>query len=50
MKELLEHHIAEEENELFPTARKLLGKQQLDELGQTMEAQKKLLKGEQRAA
>lgn len=48
MKELLEHHI--EEEELFPTAKKLLGKDQLDELGLAMQAQKKLLKGEQRAA
>ena len=50
MKELLEHHIEEEEGELFPTAKKLLSKDTLEELGRTMEMQKKMLKGEQRAA
>src|SRR3989338_3353607 len=37
VKELLEHHIQEEESELFPKARTLLGKQALDELGEQME-------------
>lgn len=50
MKELLEHHIEEEESELFPTARKLLGKSALETLGQAMEAHRKTLKGEQHAA
>lgn len=50
MKELLEHHIEEEESELLPTANKLLGQNVLEELGRAMETQKKLLKGEQRAA
>ena len=50
LKELLEHHIEEEEDALFPTAKTLLGKDLLEELGQTMQAQKKGLKGEQRAA
>ncbi|WP_175653161.1 hemerythrin domain-containing protein [Pseudomonas sp. Marseille-P9899] len=40
VKELLEHHIEEEEKEMFPQARKLLGKAKLDELGAQMEAMK----------
>ena len=40
VKELLEHHIEEEETEMFPQARKLLGKAQLEELGAEMEAMK----------
>ena len=40
VKELLEHHIEEEETEMFPPARKLLGKAVLDELGKQMEAMK----------
>ena len=40
VKELLEHHIEEEETEMFPQARKLLGKKVLDELGEQMEAMK----------
>jgi len=40
VKELLEHHIEEEETEMFPQATKLLGKTKLNELGQQMEEMK----------
>lgn len=50
MKELLEHHIEEEEQDLFPTAKKLLGSDALETLGHAMQAHRKQLKGEQRAA
>lgn len=41
VKELLEHHIEEEESEMFPQAQKLLGDEKLEELGAQMEAMKK---------
>lgn len=44
LKELLEHHIEEEEGELFPEARELLGDKRLAELGLEMESMKKGLK------
>lgn len=44
VKELLEHHIEEEEKEMFPQAKKLLGKAKLEELGAQMEAMKAELK------
>lgn len=44
LKELLEHHIEEEEKEMFPQATKLLGKQKLEALGAQMEARKRELK------
>ena len=40
VKELLEHHSEEEEAEMFPQAKKLLGKALLEELGAEMEAMK----------
>jgi hemerythrin-like domain-containing protein len=40
VKELLEHHIEEEEEEMFPQAEKLLGKEKLEEIGAQMEAMK----------
>lgn len=40
VKELLEHHIEEEETEMFPQANKLLGKAKLNDLGRQMEEMK----------
>jgi hemerythrin-like domain-containing protein len=40
LKDLILHHAEEEEKELFPRARKLLGKEQLETLGGEMEARK----------
>lgn len=44
LKELLEHHIEEEETDMFPLAKKLLDKQKLLELGAQMEAMQKSMK------
>ncbi|QKV64171.1 hemerythrin domain-containing protein [Pseudomonas sp. 43A] len=49
VKELLEHHIEEEETEMFPQAKKLLGKEKLEELGVQMEAMKASCKKEMAA-
>ena len=43
LKELVEHHADEEEKQMFPRARKLLGKQALKDLGVELEARKKEL-------
>ena len=43
LKESVEHHVEEEESEMFPKARKALSKEKLDELGSRLEAAKKQL-------
>lgn len=50
VKELLEHHIEEEESELFPRAEKLLSKSQLAEMGEQMTSRKAELKKQLSAA
>ncbi|SFL46716.1 hemerythrin domain-containing protein [Azotobacter beijerinckii] len=44
LKELVEHHIEEEEQEMLPKASELLGEDRLEELGAQMESRKKALK------
>lgn len=46
LKELVEHHVEEEEEEMFPDAEKKLGQQQLDELAAEMESRAEELLGE----
>lgn len=43
LKEMIEHHAGEEEKEMFPRARELLGNEALRELGARMEARKEEL-------
>lgn len=45
LKELIEHHADEEEKEMFPKARKVLGAAELRDLGARMESRKKDLLG-----
>jgi hemerythrin superfamily protein len=45
LKELIEHHAGEEEKDMFPKARELLGKEALQELGERMALRKKELGG-----
>lgn len=40
LKELVDHHAKEEEKEMFPRARKLMSKAQLQDLGERMAARK----------
>ncbi len=41
LKENVEHHVEEEEGEMFPSAREVLSPEQIEELGTRMEAAKK---------
>jgi len=43
LKETVEHHVEEEEGEMFKSARKVLSEEELEDLGARMEAQKKQL-------
>ena len=45
MKENIEHHIEEEEGDMFPKARQIFSDDELEELGGRMEARKKELQG-----
>ncbi|MEA2435256.1 MAG: hypothetical protein QOG54_2713 [Actinomycetota bacterium] len=45
MKENIEHHIEEEEGDMFKKARDVFSTEELDELGAQMEARKKELEG-----
>lgn len=49
-KELLEHHIEEEESEMFPQARELFDEARLEEMGEQMAALRNRLKKELSAA
>jgi hemerythrin-like domain-containing protein len=44
MKENLEHHIEEEEGEMFPKARQVMDDDELEELGRLMEARREDLR------
>lgn len=43
LRELVEHHAEDEEEEMFPKAREMLGGKELEELGKRMEARKQEL-------
>jgi hypothetical protein len=49
LQELVDHHVKEEEKEMFKLAQKL-GKQELADLGERMQARADELKGEEQAA
>lgn len=46
LRENIEHHVQEEEGEMFPKAKKRLAKERLEQLGEEMEERKEVLKGE----
>ena len=50
LQESIEHHVEEEEDEMFPDAREALSQEQIDELGAKLEAAKKELKAAMKAS
>ena len=46
LKEKVEHHVQEEEEEFFPTARTLISEDQAQRLGETVETMKQELRGQ----
>ena len=50
LKENVEHHVEEEEGEMFQKARGVLSEEQINDLGARMEEEKKRLEGQTRTA
>ena len=50
LKENVEHHVEEEEGEMFPKAKEVLEAEQIEQLGARMEEMKKQLQGQTTAA
>jgi hypothetical protein len=50
LKEYVEHHVKDEEGEMFPDAKKFVGKTRLLELGRELEALKQQLEKKPRAS
>ncbi len=46
----IEHHVMEEEGEMFPKVEKVIGKAELEELGKQMEEEKKNFQKSQKAS
>jgi hypothetical protein len=50
LKENVEHHVEEEEGEMFKSTREVLSKQQIEDLGTRMEAEKQRQQQQQKSA